>query len=786
MGKFSLQKIFKIVKPRESFWKHNEKLRRTLKNSYSILLLVLIIFTGTYFFPRDKSSRYSEYQVGTVALEEIIAPETFPIVKTDEEINSEKDEAQRSVLPRFFRDTDAEEQAEASLQLFFDELAIYLSLNNDWSGLANRSRSLSETDSLRLVRLDNQLDAIRNDFRQKYNIDIENQNWSFIRNIPSDSLQIFQRNCVQILRDIISVGMVNVQKNRAEFNSISIILIEENRDTIRSINAFTDQAESISEITSRLQALYPLQSASINVGLEIIQNFLIPNIKYDPGETERLRNEAIANVPLTRGFVYENERIIDRHERVTEDHSRKIESLRLFLSEKGLVGGPFAQLTYYTGQSGFLAIIFLIFSIYLYLFKPAIVKNNKQVTMLFLIFLVQIIFIYLILQQFQLSEYLIPTVIGSMLLAVIFDGEVGFYGTLVIALLLGGYLGNDIGIVLFTLSGGAAAILTVRRIRNRSQFFKTALYVAITYTAVLYIIGMMRLVQVSDISWTVLKFGLPNAVFSPLITLGFIAVFEIIFGVATDMTLLELSDQNRPLLRDLAIKAPGTYHHSIVIGNLSESAAEAIGANSLLARVGCYYHDIGKMVKPEYFIENQPDSMKKHEALAPSMSSLIISSHVREGIEIADKYKLPEVIKDFIMQHHGTGKISFFYEKAREKSGDKYINPADYSYPGPKPLTKETGIVMLADSVEAATRALKEPSPSRIKERVNSVIEQRFREGQLDSCELTFKDLRAIADSFIKILTGMFHVRLEYPDSDKPLKDGKSTSIQEKLIDKPD
>ncbi|MCP4727214.1 MAG: hypothetical protein GY863_19405, partial [bacterium] len=195
--------------------------------------------------------------------------------------------------------------------------------------------------------------------------------------------------------------------------------------------------------------------------------------------------------PLTRGFVYGNERIIDRHERVTEEHFRKIESLRLFLSEQGLVRGPFAQLTYYTGQFGFLMIIFSIFSIYLYLFKPAIATNNKHVTMLFLIFFVQIFFIYLILQQFQLSEYLIPTVIGSMLLAIIFDGEVGFYGTLVIALLLGGYLGNDIGIVLYTLSGGAAAILTVRRIRNRSQYLKTVLYVIITYTAVLYIIGMM-------------------------------------------------------------------------------------------------------------------------------------------------------------------------------------------------------------------------------------------------------------------------------------------------------
>ncbi|NVM04567.1 MAG: HDIG domain-containing protein [Candidatus Helarchaeota archaeon] len=243
--------------------------------------------------------------------------------------------------------------------------------------------------------------------------------------------------------------------------------------------------------------------------------------------------------------------------------------------------------------------------------------------------------------------------------------------------------------------------------------------------------------------------------------------------MTTNMTLLELSDLNHPLLRNLAIKAPGTYHHSIIVGNLAESAAESIVANSLLARVGAYYHDIGKMIKPEYFTENQ-DGPNPHDKLTPSMSCLIISSHVKEGIEIGKKYKLPREILSFISEHQGTSMISFFYELATQKTDPKYLNETDFRYPGPKPQTKEAGILMLADAVEAASRSLKNPSVARIKELVSSVMENKFKDGQLDECELTFKDLSSISDSFVKILAGMFHARIEYPSQ------VKEASIKEK------
>jgi len=248
-----------------------------------------------------------------------------------------------------------------------------------------------------------------------------------------------------------------------------------------------------------------------------------------------------------------------------------------------------------------------------------------------------------------------------------------------------------------------------------------------------------------------------------VIAFGLLIFYEKVFKVTTDLTLLELSDFNHPLLKELSSKAPGTFHHSIIMGNLSEAAAESIGANSILARVGCYYHDIGKMSKPQFFIENQLDQNNKHNELNPTMSTKIIISHVRDGIEMAKKHKLPQQIIDFIPMHHGTTLVAYFYDKAQSSSKEE-ISDQTYRYPGPKPQTKETGIVMLADAIEASTRTIEEPSPQKLENNIREVIRRRFMEGELDECDLTLKDLTKIKDSFLKILVGIHHHRLKYPD----------------------
>ena len=262
-------------------------------------------------------------------------------------------------------------------------------------------------------------------------------------------------------------------------------------------------------------------------------------------------------------------------------------------------------------------------------------------------------------------------------------------------------------------------------------------------------------------------------------------IIEIVFNYTTDIKLLELADLNQPLLRNLLIAAPGTYHHSILVGILAEAAAEAIHANPLLARVSAYYHDIGKMKKPLYFVENQKTGENKHDRLLPSMSSLIIISHVKDGIELARRHRLGRPIQDIISQHHGTSCITYFYQKARDLQQDdeQTVTDQDFRYPGPKPQTKEAGIVMLADAVQATSKTLTDPSPSRIQSMVQRIINNIFVDGQLDECELTLNDLHLIGESFNRILNGIFHSRIEYPDSAERNGNGKDLDKKQPLAD---
>jgi hypothetical protein len=260
-------------------------------------------------------------------------------------------------------------------------------------------------------------------------------------------------------------------------------------------------------------------------------------------------------------------------------------------------------------------------------------------------------------------------------------------------------------------------------------------------------------------------FGLLGGLLAAVVVSAVLPLLESIFKFTTDIKLLELASLNHPLLRQLVVHAPGTYHHSMLVGTLAETGAEAIAANALLARVASYYHDIGKMLTPEYFVENQMGRENKHDRLSPSMSALIITAHVKDGIKLAKEYKLPQRIIDIIPQHHGTNLITYFYNKAKELEDPtvQQVQEADYRYPGPKPQTREAAIVMLADKVEASSRVLSEPTPQRIKSLVQRVVNSVFMDGQLDECDLTLRDLQKINDAFVRTLIAIYHHRIEYP-----------------------
>jgi hypothetical protein len=353
-----------------------------------------------------------------------------------------------------------------------------------------------------------------------------------------------------------------------------------------------------------------------------------------------------------------------------------------------------------------------------------------------------------------------------MLVRIVLNSEIAFVFALLSSLLLGILFGNSLFIALYALVGSLTGAHWVRQCKQRTTLYRAGF--RLSMVNVLLIIGM-HLMAGRPFDLQLLykfAFGLGGGFVCAVIVTGTIPLVEAAFKYTTDIKLLELANMNTPVLRELMIQAPGTYHHSIIVGNLVEAAAESINANPLLTRVAAYYHDIGKIRKPLYFVENLGNQENRHEKLAPSMSALILMAHVKDGVEIARENKLGETLVDILRQHHGTALIKFFYDKAKTKEdpGMSQVDERDYRYPGPKPQTREAALIMLADAVEAASRTLTDPTPARIQGMVQKIINNIFIDGQLDECELTLKDLHNIAKSFNRILAGIFHHRIDYPE----------------------
>ena len=367
--------------------------------------------------------------------------------------------------------------------------------------------------------------------------------------------------------------------------------------------------------------------------------------------------------------------------------------------------------------------------------------------------------------------YAIPVAMGAMLIRIVLNAEIALVFAIIVSIFSGFFVLHDPEFTAYCLLSNIAAASFIANVDKRSSIMRAGLKTAVVN--ILVVAGLLLAQVYHNPVFTVggletlwyLAAAFLSGILDSVLVLFATPFVETIFGYTTDMKLLELANLNHPLLRELIIRAPGTYHHSHLVGILAEAAAERIGANPLLARVGAYYHDIGKMRKPQYYIENSKDNAQWHERVNPHMAALIISSHIKDGVEMARQHGLPQQIIDMIPQHHGTKMIGFFYELAK-KSNDPHLeklSESDFHYPGPKPQTQEAGILLLSDGVEAAVRALKEKTPTRIQQTVESIINKSFVESQLDECDLTLKDLTDIANAFTHILTGIYHQRIEYP-----------------------
>jgi putative nucleotidyltransferase with HDIG domain len=404
---------------------------------------------------------------------------------------------------------------------------------------------------------------------------------------------------------------------------------------------------------------------------------------------------------------------------------------------------------------------FFLILLYLCFYKKFAKIKHARLANLSFLFLISFCLGYYLINR-GLSFYFIPIAIIPMLSVLLFNNlEVAYFLSLATCICLA-FLSPEPFKVWFTfMTSCACAVLLVNKARKRSQVIRAGVISGLLQLISLILLEHFRINYPQR--YLIILF---NGLLSGVVTLGILPLFEYILQTVTNISLLELADSNHPVLQRMVLEAPGTYHHSLIVGNLSDTACSAVGANGLLARIGAYYHDIGKLQKPEYFIENQDIRKNVHDELTPTMSKLIIMNHVKEGLELAKKYSLSPVLWDFIQQHHGNSLVYYFYRRALEgKEENQEVSEEGFRYPGPKPNTKETAIVLLADSVEAATRSLKDPTPDKIEETVRKVINNKFIDGQLDECELTLKDIEKISSVFSKILTGIYHGRVNYPDN---------------------
>ncbi|MCL6471681.1 MAG: HDIG domain-containing protein [Firmicutes bacterium] len=485
---------------------------------------------------------------------------------------------------------------------------------------------------------------------------------------------------------------------------------------------------------------------------EIGSLYLRPNFFYDEKQTDRLKKEVMAGVTPVIVNKQKGEIVVREGEIVTSGQVK-------ILKELGLMKRT-VDLARLVGLLLFELVSFVALALYLYNFQRKIYDSDRLIAVLAIIFITTIVTAKFVGPFY--SFFVIPVGAAAMLTALLFNTEMAVLMTLTLSLYSGLIAGQNYQYTLYGLLTGLFAIYSINNIRHRTDLVIAGAWVTLATTVLALITTLL-----SGAGWfEVLKnlgWGLVGGISTAVLTVGALPFLERAFGITTDIKYVELSYANQPLLRELMMKAPGTYNHSIMTGNLAESAAEEIGANPLLARVGAYYHDIGKIKRPLFFVENQVGNENPHDHTNPSLSCLIITSHVKEGVEIAKKHRLPKEIIDIINEHHGTSVVAYFYHKAKESIAKEVVNEENFRYSGQRPRTKEAALVMLADSVEAAARTITKPSPGRIEQLIKRIVQTKLDDGQLSDSNLTLCDIESIIKSFTQVLSSLYHTRIEYP-----------------------
>ncbi len=494
----------------------------------------------------------------------------------------------------------------------------------------------------------------------------------------------------------------------------------------------------------------------------LAQALVKPNFVLNVRETDKRKQAALASTEPVRETVKKGQVLVRRGDIVTAEQIYAMEEL-------GLHRGHISEVRIF-GLAIFVLVVMGLVIGYLYKFSPEVYGNDLHMVLLGLIILLTLVLgkaahIY--------SDFIAPIAAGALLTAILIDTRLGIFISIALSVMFGVIVENDLRAVAVALIGSLTGVYSVSKFSHGYSLTRTGLWIAAMNFITVGSTGFLEQINGTQIMLQGIH-GAVSGIASAVITIGFLPYLESTFNITTPVKLMELANPSNPLLQRLLLDAPGTYHHSLLVGNLAETAAGHVGADPVTVRVGAYYHDIGKIKRPYFFIENQTDSENPHDKIAPSLSTLIVTSHIKDGLDLCRDYKLPQPIVDIVQQHHGTTLVSYFYRRATENEHGECIIEADFRYEGPRPQSKEAALVMLADACEAAVRSLSRPNVNRIESTVRKVIRERLHDGQLDDCNLTLKDLNIIGDVFTRVLSSMFHSRIEYPDALKELERKKA------------
>jgi hypothetical protein len=677
---------------------------------HTIYLTLLFILTAVVLYfalPQEGRFRY-EFQKGRPWMHAtLIAPYNFAIMKSDQTIREERDSLLKSLIPYFILNDSVGKQQITALSTKIDEITL---------------RENTEILYSRVIK-----SKVLTIFEKIYNSGILEQGASSTPILAGKSEALIVR---KNLAEKVSAG---------QLYSLKMAYSETNA----KLDLLRNSDPDFKQIIDKLHA----------------EDYLAVNLTYDKDKTEAGRQKILENLSTTYGVVQEGERIVSQGDVISPQTYLIIESLKSTYEKSR---GDFTKFyLIIIGKFMFISLLLLTIFLFIYNIRRKLLKSKRDITFTLLMMTLMIFFCRIIVSSDSIPIYIVPFTALALIIRTFLDARLAIFVNTITAIIVGFMVPNGYEFVLLSIPAGSIAVISQNNLQRRDQLILTSLIIFFVYAFTFIGISLIQEASFAGIDWTVMKWFLINAALT-LITYLAVFVIEKSFGFVSDVTLIELSYSNQKLLRRLAEEAPGTFQHSLQVANLAEEAILRLGGNPLLVRAGALYHDIGKLTESQYFTENQAVGYNPHDQLAAEESAKIIMNHVSRGVELAQKHKIPEQIIDFIKTHHGTTKTGYFFLGAN-KMNSQEMNDSNFTYAGPLPSTRETAVVMLADSIEAASRSLDKKDSESLKKLIDAIFQQKVGAGQLDYAPLTFKDITLLKEIFLEKLNNIYHVRITYP-----------------------